>query len=49
MLFTFDDERPRNMNEFLEVFSWEDRDGISPEESIYVSQICKIIDDHLSL
>ena len=49
MLFTFDDERPRNMKEFIEVFSWEDRDGISPDESFYVAQICKIIDDHLNL
>ena len=40
--------RPRNLDEFVLHFSEDDRLGISPEESAYVQEICKIIDDHLS-
>lgn len=48
MLFLFLDLRPRNLDEFVLYFSEDDRLGISPEESAYVREICKIIDDHLT-
>ena len=48
MLFLFLDLRPRNLDEFVLHFSEDDRLGISPKESAYVQEICKIIDDHLS-
>jgi hypothetical protein len=47
MLFLFLDLKPRNMGDFVEKFSEDDRLGISPDESTYVREICKIIDDHL--
>ena len=49
MLFLFLDEKPRNLQEFIEKFSEDDRTGISTDESIYVREICKIIDEHLDL
>ena len=49
MLFLFLDEKPRNLKEFIEKFSEDDRTGISTDESIYVREICKIIDEHLDL
>ena len=47
MMFLFLDLQPRNMDEFVMHFSEHDRLGISPEESTYVREICRIIDEHL--
>jgi hypothetical protein len=38
---------PRNHEEFFEKFSLSDRLGISPDESIYIDDICKIIDENI--
>ena len=47
MLFQFLLLKPRNMDEFREKFSLEDRDGISEDENGYVKEICRIIDEFL--